>query len=115
MSNCVFCKIGKGEIKSEKIAESDNFFAIFDLHPKSKGHCLIIPKKHFVTILDIPNKLGNELLEFLKKVSSKILDDKYGDGFNVVMNNLECAGQVVQHAHVHIIPRNEKDGLKMLV
>lgn len=112
--NCIFCKIAKGEIKSEKITESNNFFAILDINPKSPGHTLIIPKKHFGTLLDIPNTLGQELLEITKKVSSNMLDKKQGNGFNVIMNNLSCAGQVVMHAHLHIIPRNENDGLKSM-
>lgn len=109
---CVFCKIAKGEVKSKKIAESNNFFAVDDINPLSKGHCLIIPKRHFVSLLDIPNKLGEELLEFTKKIASEILDRKTGDGFNIIMNNLECAGQFVMHAHIHVIPRKEKDGIR---
>jgi histidine triad (HIT) family protein len=113
--NCIFCKIAKGEIKSEKVAESNNFFAIRDIHPKSKGHTLIIPKKHFVTLLDIPNTLGQELLEISKRVSSDLMDQKLADGFNLIMNNLQCAGQVVMHAHLHMIPRKDGDGLKSMV
>src|SRR3989344_2959122 len=112
--SCIFCKIIQGKIKAERIAESNNFLAFLDAHPKTKGHTLIIPKKHLVTLLDIPNKLGNELLELTKKVASRLLDEKKGDGFNVLMNNLEPAGQVVFHAHVHIIPRKEGDGLRVL-
>jgi len=108
--NCIFCKIARGEIKSEKVFESDSFFAIRDIHPKTKGHTLIIPKQHFATLLDIPNKLGGELLEFVKKVSSNLMEQKLGDGFNILMNNLSCAGQIVMHAHIHIIPRKEGDG-----
>ena len=113
--NCIFCKIAKGEIKTEKIKESNNFIAILDTHPKTPGHTLIIPKKHFVTLLDIPNNLSEELLTFTKQVASKILDNKKGDGFNILMNNLQCAGQVVMHAHMHIIPRKEGDGIKTIV
>jgi len=112
--DCIFCKIAKGEIPSKKVAESDNFLAILDAHPKTKNHTLIIPKKHFVTLLDIPNKLGQELLTLTKKVASDMFDEKKGDGFNLVMNNLECAGQVVAHAHIHVLPRKEKDGLNIL-
>ena len=112
--SCVFCKIAKGEIKSEKVAESDNFFAIFDVRPKTEGHTLIIPKKHYVTLLDIPNKLGNEMLEFTKKVAWKLLDEKKGDGFNILMNNLEVAGQFVMHAHLHVLPRRDGDGLRAI-
>ena len=110
--DCIFCKIARDEIKSDKILESDNFFAIYDIQPHALGHSIIIPKKHFFTLLDIPNKIGNELLEFTKKVASSLLDKKYGDGFNLLMNNLQVAGQVVMHAHIHVIPRNEGDGFR---
>jgi len=114
MDECIFCKIAKGEMPSEKIIETDNFFAIRDINPVSEGHSLIIPKKHFVTLLDIPNNLGKELLEITKKVSDEILEKKLGDGFNLIMNNLKVAGQLVMHAHIHIIPRKENDKLKMI-
>ncbi len=112
--DCFYCKIAHGEVKTEKVLESRNFFAIFDVKPRVKGHVLVIPKKHFVTLLDIPNKLGNEMIEFTKRVAGKLLDEKYGDGFNVLMNNLEVAGQVVMHAHIHVIPRKEGDGVRAI-
>ena len=108
--DCVFCKIAKGKIKRDKIFESNNFFAMRDMHPRTEGHTLIIPKKHFVTLLDIPNKLGDEMLEVTKKIVSDLMDEKLADGFNILMNNLEVAGQKVMHAHVHILPRKEGDG-----
>ncbi len=111
--NCIFCKIARGEVKSERVAESDNFFAMLDAHPKTPGHTLVISKKHFVTLLDIPGKLGVELVNMLKKVSSDLMDNGQADGFNILMNNLQCAGQVVMHAHVHVIPRKENDGLEL--
>lgn len=114
MDNCVFCKIAKGEILAQKVKESNNFFAIRDAHPKAEGHTLVIPKKHFVTLLDIPNTLGSELTKILKDVASDILDSKLGNGFNIIQNNLAPAGQVVMHAHFHVIPRHEGDGLKPL-
>jgi len=107
--------MSQGEISVEKVADTNNFFAIRDIKPKAEGHTLIIPKKHFVTLLDIPNTLGEELLKITKQVSSELLDRKFGDGFNIVMNNLEPAGQIVKHAHLHIIPRKEKDNLKSIV
>jgi len=112
--DCVFCKIVQGKIKADVTRVSNSFIAIKDAHPKAKGHTLIIPKQHCVTLLDMPDKLGQELLQFSKKVAGDLLDEKYGDGFNVVMNNLEPAGQVVKHAHLHIIPRKEGDGLHMI-
>ncbi len=112
--NCLFCKISRGEIPSKKIKESDNFIAILDIYPKAESHTLIIPKKHFVTLLDLPNKLGNELLQFSKEVANDIVEKKKGDGFNIIMNNLPPAGQIIEHAHIHIIPRKENDGLKII-
>lgn len=109
---CIFCKIAQGKIPVKKVAESNNFIAIFDAHSITKGHTLIIPKKHFVTLLDIKNNLGDELLKFTKQVASDLMDKKLGDGFNVLMNNLEVAGQAVMHAHIHVIPRKEGDGLR---
>jgi histidine triad (HIT) family protein len=113
--DCVFCKIVKGEIKSEIVKSSDSFIAIKDVNPVAKGHLLVIPKKHYATLLDIPNNLGEELLRFEKEVASWILENKYGDGFNIIMNNLPPAGQFVMHAHIHMIPRKEKDGIRFLV
>lgn len=111
---CIFCKIAQGKIPAKKVAESNNFVAILDANPKTEGHTLIIPKKHFVTLLDIPNKLGEEFLKFTKDVAEHLMEKKKGDGFNLLMNNLEVAGQVVMHAHIHIIPRNDGDGLKII-
>jgi histidine triad (HIT) family protein len=112
--SCIFCKIAKGQIEQKKVMESDNFFAILDIKPSATGHTLVIPKKHFVTLLDIPDKLGIEMIKFTKKVASNLMDEKYGDGFNVIMNNTAVAGQMVMHAHVHVIPRKEDDGLRFL-
>lgn len=112
--NCLYCQIARKEILYDIIKESDNFFAIRDKFPKTNGHSLIIPKKHYVTVLDIPNTLGPELLKITKDVASDLMDKKLGDGFNVLMNNLEVAGQIVMHAHIHIIPRKENDGVKII-
>jgi histidine triad (HIT) family protein len=112
--NCIFCKIARGELKQKSVAENDTFFAIRDIKPTAKGHTLIIPKKHYVTLLDLPSKLGNDLMDILKKVSSDLMDEKLGDGFNLVMNNLSVAGQIVMHAHIHVIPRKENDGIRLV-
>ena len=112
--NCIFCKIIRKELKGSIKLETNNFIAMLDAHPKAIGHTLIIPKKHYVTILDIPDKLAEEMLNLTKKVASNILEEKEGDGFNIIMNNLQPAGQAVMHAHLHLIPRKEGDGLRMI-
>jgi|SRR3989338_5094011 len=113
--DCIFCEIAKGEIKSEKLYEDDNFFAILDIKPKAEGHTLIISKKHFANLLDVPDSLGGELIASLKEVILKIFKDKKAEGFNVVINGLSAGGQIIPHFHAHIIPRKNGDGLRMLV
>ncbi|MEK6928594.1 MAG: HIT family protein [Nanoarchaeota archaeon] len=111
---CIFCKIARKEAKADIVGESSNFIAIKDLQPAAKGHTLIIPKEHYATLLNIPSKISEEMLEMVKKVASELIDKKLGSGFNLVMNNLASAGQVVMHAHIHVIPRKEGDGLRFL-
>jgi histidine triad (HIT) family protein len=110
MGDCIFCKIVDGEIPSEKILETDNFIVIKDVNPKVEGHTLVIPKKHYSTLLDVPAPLLGEFLEAAKEASLKLIDETKAEGFNLVMNNYEVAGQVVDHAHIHILPRKKGDG-----
>ncbi len=112
MEECIFCKIAKKEIKAEIVYESDNFLAFPDVNPCSKGHTLIIPKKHFVNYLDMPAVLGSELLDVIKKVAGIRLKEG-GEGFNIIVNNGEEAGQVVMHSHTHLIPRKRGEKAKI--
>lgn len=111
--DCIFCKIVKGEIPSTKVFEDDNLIGILDINGKAEGHTLVIPKKHFRSILDCPNTLGNEYLAAIKKVGLKLIEEKKGNGFNVIFNTEKVAGQAVFHVHAHVIPRNEGDGLDL--
>lgn len=115
MENCVFCKIARGEIKNDKVLESDNFFVIKDIHPKTSGHSLVIPKKHYKTFLDIPSTLFNEYFQLVKEATLKLMKETGAEGFNLIMNNFSVAGQVVEHAHLHIIPRKKGDDFKTSV
>jgi histidine triad (HIT) family protein len=107
MEECVFCKISSGEISSDKIYENDNFFSISDANQKINGHSIVISKKHFETILDLPSSLGTELIDCIKNTSLKLIKEYKMEGFNVVQNNFESAGQVVKHIHFHILPRKK--------
>ncbi len=115
VKDCVFCKIAKGEIKSEKILDDKNFFAIKDINPKTKGHSLVISKKHYTTLLDMPSSLLGEFLETAKKLAVKLLDKEKAQGFNIIMNNYEVAGQLVPHVHLHVLPRKKGDGFRIVV
>lgn len=113
--NCMFCKIVRGEISSQKVYDDKNFIGILDINPIVMGHTLIISKKHFRNLLDMPISLGSEFLEAIKRVSLKLIEDKKADGINVLSNNENVAGQLVLHTHIHIIPRKKGDGLKSIV
>jgi histidine triad (HIT) family protein len=104
-----------GELPVKKIYENDNFLSIPDIHPKVEGHCLVMPKKHFETFLDMPPTLGSELIDAVKGTSLRMMKEKRATGFNLVNNNFETAGQVVKHVHFHILPRKKGDGFEVLV
>ena len=111
--DCIFCKIVRGEIKADKIMDTDNFIVINDAHPVSLGHCLIIPKRHYETILDLPSTLGSELVAIAKKQGLRLIKEGKADAFNINQNNFKAAGQLVMHYHLHVIPRKMGDGLKL--
>jgi histidine triad (HIT) family protein len=112
--DCVFCKISKKEISVEFIYENDNFFAMPDKNPVVPGHTLIIPKKHFENVMDMPASLGRELIDAVKAVA-EIRIKEGAEGFNLIQNNFEPAGQVVMHAHFHVLPRKKDDGFKLTI
>lgn len=103
-TDCVFCKIIAGEIPAARLYDGDNFIVINDAHPASLGHCLIIPKRHYKTILDMPSSLGGELLDIAKKQGLRLIKEGKADGIKLVNNNYASAGQAVMHFHVHVIP-----------
>lgn len=106
----IFEKIIEGNIPTNKVYEDDNFLAILDIMPNSKGHTLVLPKKHFRNIFDAPDDILKNYLKVIKKISIAIKKSLNCDGVNILMNNEESAGQVIFHAHIHIIPRFKNDG-----
>lgn len=106
---CVFCKIINGEIPSYKIYETDTVMAFLDISQNTKGHTLVIPKKHIESIFDLDEQTGRDLFEAVIKTTN-ILKNKLGfKDVNLLNNNGSLAGQVVNHYHIHIIPRYGKD------
>lgn len=104
MEDCVFCKIIKGDIPSYKIYEDEYVISFLDISPTSKGHTLVIPKKHYKDILEISEEDLCNTMKALKKVCSKIKEKYNPDGFVIRQNNGEKAGQSVFHIHFHIKP-----------
>ena len=105
MGDCIFCKIANGEIPSATLYEDEEFRVILDLGPASKGHSLILPKKHAANIYELPDEIAAKAMVLAKKMATKLRDGLNCDGFNVVQNNGEIAGQTVFHFHMHLIPR----------
>ena len=113
MEFCIFCKIINGKIPSAKVYEDDNVMSFLDILPANKGHCLVVPKKHYETLLDIPDEDLANLIKATKKIT-KALTLSIGNGsYNFIMNNGKIAGQLVNHAHIHIIPRFKGDRLRI--
>lgn len=105
MADCIFCKIANGEIPSATLFEDEKFRVILDLGPASKGHALILPKAHYGNLYEIPEELAAEAMVLAKKMAKKMTEVLKCDGFNIVQNNGEVAGQTVFHFHMHLIPR----------
>lgn len=105
MDNCIFCKIANGEIPAATLYEDDDFRVILDLGPASKGHALILPKAHAANIYEISDEMAAKAMILAKKMATKMTDALKCDGFNIVQNNGEPAGQTVFHFHMHLIPR----------
>lgn len=108
--NCIFCKIIRKEIPAHIIYEDKDSLAFLDIKPHSKGHTVVIPKKHAVTVFDLDEKSLLKLVLNVKKTLGKLRDTLFPDGFNVGWNQNTAAGQVVPHLHIHIFPRYAGDG-----
>ena len=108
MKDCIFCKIVCGEVPCEKVYEDEHTLAFLDIAPASKHHALVIPKKHYENMFDIPEP---ELLHVMKAVKKvvKLYENMYSmKHVNIVNNSGSEAKQVVFHLHFHIIPRGIK-------
>ena len=103
--NCIFCKIIAGEIPSRTIYEDDDFKVILDANPASKGHALILPKEHCANIYEISEELLAKATKLAKRLAGHMTAVLDCDGFNLLQNNGEVAGQTVFHFHMHLIPR----------
>lgn len=113
--NCIFCKIANGEIPSRTLYEDDDFRVIMDLAPATKGHSLILPKDHYKNVYEIADDTAAKVLPLAKKMATLMTEKLGADGFNIVQNNNEVAGQTVFHFHVHLIPRYNDDNQSLVM
>ncbi len=105
--NCIFCKLANGDIPTNTIYEDADFRVILDNSPATKGHALILPKHHFANMFEIEDETLGKATKLAKKVITHEKEVLGCDGYNVLQNNGEAAGQTVFHFHMHLIPRYE--------
>lgn len=110
---CIFCKIVNGEIPSKKVYEDDDVLAILDISQATVGHTLVMPKKHYANILEIPNNEYQKVMLKVKEIANKLNTKLNPKGINVLNNCGEAAGQTVMHYHVHILPRYNDNDIKL--
>jgi histidine triad (HIT) family protein len=109
--DCVFCKIGSGDLPSTKVYEDELVVAFLDIAPLNKGHVLVIPREHCNSITTVPPQQQARMMEVGAKLGAALMRVTDGDGFNLLVSTGACAGQIVPHAHLHVIPRHGDDGI----
>ena len=113
--DCIFCKLANGDIPTNTIYEDDDFRIFLDAAPATKGHCLIVPKEHFDNLEQLDDAVGAKVFPLARKMMKLLKEKLSWDGFNVVQNNGEVAGQTVFHFHTHLIPRYINDGQDLVM
>ena len=111
MAECIFCRIVEGKIPCARIYEDDEVLAFLDIGPLAPGHILLIPKRHFERIWEVPSELLVTLVRKLPRLSRALLEATGAQGLNILQNNGPVSGQAVSHLHLHLIPRTAGDGL----
>ena len=112
---CIFCKLANGVFPTNSIYEDDDFNVILDASPATKGHALILPKEHYANIYEMDEELLGKAAKLAKKIITHEKEVLGCDGYNIVQNNGEVAGQTVFHFHMHLIPRYGKDENKKII
>ncbi|MDA8305635.1 MAG: HIT family protein [Deltaproteobacteria bacterium] len=113
MAGCIFCKIIRGESPCEKVYEDERVISFLDINPVSAGHTLVLPRKHFVTLFDIPEEDLKACTLACQKIAKAVLSATKASGLNLLENNYRAAGQLVDHVHFHLIPRFPYDNLRL--
>ena len=106
-ATCIFCQIASGRIPSIRLYEDDLFVAFMDISPQTEGHFLIVPKNHYEAMENVPDKVLAKALPLAKKLSTAALLGLGVEGFNLIQNDGEVAGQTIGHWHLHIVPRRD--------
>ena len=110
MTDCIFCKIVRGEIPCAKVYEDNLVLSFLDINPINPGHTLVLPKAHYASLLDVDPEALKACVVAAKKISTAVYQGIKADGLNFLQNNFRAAGQLIDHVHFHLIPRYEGDG-----
>jgi histidine triad (HIT) family protein len=110
MADCIFCKIARGEIPCAKIVENEYALSFLDIGPINAGHALVIPKNHYPTLFELPDEELAACAIMVRQVAAAVYKAVGAAGLNFLQNNFKAAGQLVEHAHFHLIPRHYNDG-----
>lgn len=109
-SACVFCQIVAGELAADVVLDEPDFLAFLDARPVFKGHVLLVPRQHVVTLPDLPADLRDGFLGAAQRIATAVIDALGAQGSFVAMNN--TVSQSVPHLHLHVVPRTKGDGLR---
>ena len=110
MPDCLFCDIAAGRVPAQRVLEDDDFVAFLDVRPVLKGHTLLVPREHVVTLPDLPGRLRDGFLASAQRLATAMVDGLGAQGSFVAMNN--TVSQSVAHLHCHVVPRTKGDGLR---
>ncbi len=111
--DCIFCKIINGDIPGYKLYEDEDVVAFLDAYPAGPGHTLVLPKTHYKDLNAVPEELLKETISAAKHLAPAITKALGAEGCNLFLNNGRAAGQLIDHIHLHILPRYTEDGLKI--
>lgn len=110
MSECPMCRFARGEDPAEVLYEDKHVLCLLNKNPVTKGHSLVIPKKHYATLSDLPSDDLARCTSVFQKMARRIARALKASGYNLIQNNGEAAGQSIGHVHFHLVPRFEDDG-----
>ena len=113
MDGCVFCGIAAGREPADRLYEDEDTLAFMDINPATDGHFLVIPKRHFVDIWDLPADEGAVLWRTVHRLAPVVRDGLDADGLNLIQANGSAAFQTVFHVHIHVVPRYVGDAIRL--
>jgi len=114
MENCIFCKIARGQAPAYKVYEDEHTFAFLDIHPATEFHTLVIPKAHYVNVLDITPEAFSQVMTTVKKIVDLYRETLSLENLQLIHSAGQDGQQDVFHLHVHIVPRSAEDGQNVI-